>query len=395
MYSLDVWCAKCGNDSVVTSKEPANFCAICGSKEITYKGSTPEFDKCLNNEPEKESTMENNSMGKLVVDKMPPEVMVWDSATDFFKTEVKNAPKQGTEDWLNWRKDGITATEAASIMFPDKYNSPLKIYTDKVGLTQHDQSDPDGFFEWGHIIEDDLVRKFSEQHPEITNITQGRLYQDGWKKCSLDAQGWDENGLPVIIECKTSQRMDKWTPFPDRYYAQVQWQMHITGIRRAIIAVLVAEGGWHYFEREIEYSPVFVEKMVEECQKVLECIKTKTPPAQLSNFAPDKEAIAAIAGETGHKGSPQEVDQSLIDRYIELKKNFDEAEEALNQFKNEISYKMIDVSKLTCNGHTFATWVERKGTVSIDKDRLKNEYPDIYQKVLKQGAGSRYIKYNT
>ena len=216
---------------------------------------------------------------------------VYEFKSDSFKTEVKDAPKQGTEDWLNWRKDGITATEAASIMFPDKYNSPLKIYTDKVGLTQHDQSDPDGFFEWGHIIEDDLVRKFSEQHPEIVNITQGRLYQDGWKKCSLDAQGWDEAGLPVIIECKTSQRMDKWAPFPDRYYAQVQWQMHITGIRRAIIAVLVAEGGWHYFEREIEYSPVFAEKMEEECAKVLDCIAKKTPPAQLSSFAPDKEAI--------------------------------------------------------------------------------------------------------
>jgi hypothetical protein len=57
---------------------------------------------------------------------------------------------------------------------------------------------------------------------------------------------------------------------------------------------------------------------------------------------------------------------------------------------------MVDVSKLVkSNGKVFASWVERKGTVTVDKALLQSQYPDVYQKVLKQGAGSRYIKYNT
>ncbi|MDY6284596.1 MAG: YqaJ viral recombinase family protein [Fibrobacter sp.] len=104
-----------------------------------------------------------------------------------FETEVFDAPEQGTDKWLEWRKQGITATEAASIMFPDQHSSPLKVYTTKLGLTVSDQSDPEGYMEWDHRIEGLLVAKFMEQHPDFHGCSQGRLYQRDWCKCSLDA----------------------------------------------------------------------------------------------------------------------------------------------------------------------------------------------------------------
>ena len=74
-----------------------------------------------------------------------------------FTHEVKDAPEQGTDKWLEWRKQGITATEAGMIMFPDSHSSPLTVYSNKLGITTPDQSDPDGYMEWGHRIEDLLV----------------------------------------------------------------------------------------------------------------------------------------------------------------------------------------------------------------------------------------------
>lgn len=308
-----------------------------------------------------------------------------------FKYEVKDAPEQGTDKWLAWRKQGITATEAASIMFPDKHSSPLTVYSLKLGLIEADQSDPDGYMEWGHLIEDLLVRKFMKMHPTFQHVTQGRLYQDGWAKCSLDAQCYDEEGHPCIIECKTGQNEAKWNPIPDRYYAQVQWQMYVTGIRKAYFSVLIRGHLW--FEKCVEYNPVFVEKMKEKCAIVWDCILTKRPPATLGIFATDKAAIAAMAGETGHTGEPQEVDEDTVTTYAKLKEAADKASEEFEAFKNTLGFKMVDASKLTYKGRVFATWVERKGSVSVDKAKLESKFPDVYKQCLKQGMGSRYVKY--
>lgn len=313
-------------------------------------------------------------------------------ADKMFRFEVKDAPEQGTDKWLEWRKQGITATEAASIMYPSKWGSPLSIYTDKLGLTQKSQDDSDGFMEWGHRIEDLLVSKFMEQHKGFVCCTQGRLYQRDWAKCSLDAQCFDEKGVPVIIECKTGQHEEKWDPIPERYYAQVQWQMYVTGIRRAFFSVLIQGHIW--FEREVEYCPAYVKQLKEKCFYVWDCIQRKQAPATLGDFNSDKASIAALAGESGHSGDPIEVDDNTVGTYLDLKEKYERAEEAFNNFKNSLAFKMVDHSKMTCNGRTFASWVERKGTVSVDKELLKKKYPEIYEECLKQGQGTRYIRYS-
>lgn len=309
-----------------------------------------------------------------------------------FKYEVKDAPEQGTDKWLAWRKQGITATEAASIMFPDTHSSPMTVYGLKLGLVESDQSDPDGYMEWGHLIEDLLVNKFMKINPKFTKCTQGRLYQNDWAKCSLDAQCFDEEGRPCIIECKTGQDEGKWNPIPDRYYAQVQWQMYVTGIRKAYFSVLIR--GHIYFTRSVDFNPAFVKQMIAKCQTVWECIQTKTPPASLGFFSVDKEVINAMAGEAGHSEPPDEVDEETVTKYAVLKEAYEKAEAEFMAFKNSLGFRMVNVSKLLFKGRTFATWVERKGAVTVDKVKLQTQFPEVYEKCLKQGAGTRYVKYS-
>lgn len=394
------------------------FCPSCGSKRIvTGKGNetpTPKFvpdtaeshtekEPVMNDEtpttPEVESDSKIASVLSIQLDcygrddlagcAIPCDPII--GADVNFRYEVKDAPEQGTLPWLAWRKQGITATEAASIMFPDSHSSPMTVYSEKIGLTTHDQSDPEGYMEWGHRIEDLLVGKFMEMHPNFRRATHGRLYQRDWCKCSLDAQCFDDDGNPVIIECKTGQNEAKWNPIPDRYYAQVQWQMMVTGIRKAYFSVLIR--GHQWFEKEVDYNPAFVKQMVDKCFYVWDCIQNKTAPARLGINAADKEAIAAMAGESGHTGSPEEVDEDTVATYARLQEAYKKAEEEFTAFKNTLGFKMVDASKLLFKGRTFATWVERKGAVSVDKVMLQNKYPEIYKECLKQGMPTRYVKY--
>ncbi len=429
MTTFGVMCCKCSTKTAVTSNDPPNFCAICGSKEIVLQGEVPvvceddqlkaqekawkRADARNHNKPEPVQESPFRACAAILVG----EVSSSDSENDVsldkklaereleyertkgkvsmekeFETEVLNAPAQGTEDWLNWRKRGITATEAGLIMHPSKYGSGLTVYTDKLGLTTHDQSDPDGFMEWGHRIEDLLVSKFMEQHPDFKDCTQGRLYQRDWAKCSLDAQAYTADGTPVIIECKTGQNESKWSPIPEKYYAQVQWQMYVTGIRKAYFSVLIC--GHQWFEREVEYSETYVEELKRRCFYIWDCIQNKTRPNIFGSSDADKSAIAALAGESGHEGDPIEVTQEEVETYIALKKQYEEAEEAFTNFKNKFGFKMIDHQRITCDGKTFASWVERKGSQSIDKVRLMNKYPDVYKDCVKQGPPTRYVRYS-
>lgn len=392
MGKANVHCGNCDVDMELTLPDGVvpKFCPLCANN-LENRTEQEDDMKIL-------KTMEDKSMGVELDCYTEGFTETYNTsfgiqvADSQFKYEVKDAPEQGTDKWLEWRKQGITATEAASIMYPSKWGSPLSIYTDKLGLTQRSQDDTDGFMEWGHRIEDLLVNKFMEQHEGFTVCTQGRLYQRDWAKCSLDAQCFDDKGEPVIIECKTGQHEEKWDPIPERYYAQVQWQMYVTGIRKAYFSVLIQGHIW--FEREVEYCPAYVKQLKEKCFYVWDCIQRKEAPATLGAFEPDKQAIAALAGEAGHSGEPVEVDNDVVGKYLALKEAYEKAEEEFQNFKNELGMRMVDHCRMLCDGKTFASWVERKGALSIDKKLLQTKYPDIYNECLKQGCPTRYIKYN-
>jgi hypothetical protein len=144
----------------------------------------------------------------------------------------------------------------------------------------------------------------------------------------------------------------------------------------------------------VEYCPEYVKRLKEKCFYVWDCVQRREAPATLGDFESDNTAIAAIAGDTGHSGEPLEVDNGLVGRYIALKEAYEKAEQEFKNFKNSIGLSMVDHSRAVCDGKTFATWVERKGAVSVDKKLLETKYPEIYKECLKQGVPTRYIKYN-
>ena len=435
MDTYDIKCVKCGEETIVTAKDQPNFCALCGSKEIVVKGvvGVDPAEQCELkrvkmpvNEDGTAQKLERQQEPVECVAKAPvPEVDKYEAprlpeyerlsfncgpAEDWgefydkktgapiFEYEVPNAPAQGSHEWLAWRSEGITATEAAVIMFPDQYKSALTVYNQKVGIAPpEDQSDPDGFFEWGHILEDDLVQKFKAEHPEFAGtVTQGRLYQRGWAKCSLDAQCVLADGTPCIIECKSSQSASKWNPYPEKYFAQVQWQMYVTGIRKAIIIAVICEGGYHYIEREVEYSPKFVEEMLYKCLDIHRCVLDRKVPeiSVLGNPESDKKAIEQLAGDSEKDEPDATITREEYEEYERLKEASDEATEAFENFKNRLAYKMMNSKRTTCEGRKFMTWVERKGSMKVDAAKLKEFYPEVYDAVTSEGLPSRYIKYN-
>ena len=296
---------------------------------------------------------------------------------------------QGTQEWLDWRLSGITATEASAAMGVSKWMTPLSVYDQKLNPKPHE---PSKYEEWGTRLEPVIRQTFAEKHPEF-KVVQGECYEDGWKKCSLDGELKDETGKTVaILEIKTGSSDTDWAPVPEYYKAQVQWQMHVTGIKKVYFAVLIH--GHDYFEREMEYDPTYAQEMECKCQELWNAICTKVPPQPDPNHS---DIYAPIVNEQARVAEDKQDSFELSDEeyaeFVILKEKCEEFEQKLAASKLHLAQYFRTYKRLTYKGANVGTLVTCKGKESIDAKRLKSEFPEVYAKVYKQGNPYSYPKF--
>ena len=297
--------------------------------------------------------------------------------------------QQGTQEWLDWRRNGITATEASAAMGVSKWATALSVYEDKLNPKPHE---PSKYEEWGTRLEPIIRQTFAEKHKEF-KVVQGECYEDGWKRCSLDGELKDITGKTVaILEIKTGSSDSDWAPVPEYYKAQVQWQMHVTGVKKVYFAVLIH--GHDYFEREMDYDPEYAQQMELKCQELWNAICTKTAPQPDSKHA---DIDASIVNEQARLAEDKEDNFELSDEeyaeFVILKQKSEDFEQKLSAVKLHLAQYFRKYKRLTYKGATVGTLVTCKGKESIDAKRLKAEFPDAYAAVLKQGNPYSYPKF--
>ena len=304
-------------------------------------------------------------------------------------TATRYELQQGTQEWLDWRLSGITATEASCAMGVSKWGTALSVYNDKLNPKQHEPSE---YEEWGSLLEDVIkFKKFAKEHPEF-EVRQGACYEREWRKCSLDGELWKDGKCIAILEIKTGSSSADWNPVPDGYYAQVQWQMHVTGIHTTYFAVLIH--GHEYFERQVEYDPIYVEKLEEKCQLLWNCIQNRVPPEPDPVHADIDQALVAEAAVTnGERDDEYEISDEEYATFIILRDKCKELEQKLAAQKLLFTKYLYRFQRLTYKGAKFATMVSMKGRDTIDAKRLKEDFPDVYDKVFKKGKPSFYPKF--
>lgn len=293
--------------------------------------------------------------------------------------------EQGTQEWLDWRINGITATEASAAMGVNEYATALSVYHQKLNPQPHE---PSKYEEWGTRLEDVIkFGKFASVHPEY-EVRQGECYENEWRKCSLDGELWKDGKCVAILEIKTGRNESKWDPIPPGYLAQVMWQMHVTGIHKAYFAVLI--NGCDYFEREVDYDADYVAKLEERCAELWQCICNKVPPKPVN---PDIDQPLVLSTVDDDREDAFEVPAEEAAAYVLLKEQAAAIDEKLKAAKMKLVSYFQHAKRLTFQGRSFGTIVTMKGRETIDAKRLKADYPDIYEKVLKQGAPTSYPKF--
>jgi len=182
--------------------------------------------------------------------------------------------KQGTQEWLDFRKTKITATDASVIMRVNPWKTPLQLFKEKKGLS------PSSFV-------NDAMKRGIELEPvarELFMIETGFDVQPtvvckDWAMASLDGYDIDLQKI-VEIKCpgKDVHEMAARGQVPDYYFPQLQFQMFVCDVYEAYY--------YSYFEGEgisicVLRDDIFIEKMIKKCREFYEKLLKDEAPEML------------------------------------------------------------------------------------------------------------------
>ncbi|MCI9355262.1 MAG: YqaJ viral recombinase family protein [Firmicutes bacterium] len=149
--------------------------------------------------------------------------------------------------WLEERKKGIGASDAAAIIGKNHYKTNVQLWEEKTGLRQTEDISEKPYVKYGTEAEKYLRSLFQLDFPEYeVNYDQyGRianLKKYPFLFATLDGELTEkQTGRKGILEIKTTEIINsiqllKWkNRIPDNYYIQVLHQLLVTGYDFAIV----------------------------------------------------------------------------------------------------------------------------------------------------------------
>ena len=177
-------------------------------------------------------------------------------------------------EWLEERKNFITASEAAVICGESSFESKFSLYQRKRGLVDDTvmSEDQEEWLYWGHSVEPNIAKRFHEKtgrevkdpgeytlvvNPEypwmaatLDRITPKTKPRDGYwiplelkNRKAWDADDWKDGGIPLSVQI------------------QVQHQMLCCGVDHGAVAALI--GGNKFVNRDIVVHPKFRKVLID------------------------------------------------------------------------------------------------------------------------------------
>lgn len=170
---------------------------------------------------------------------------------------------ESREEWLEWRVNGIGASEAGTIMGDVKGRTKVDLWRVKTGAAQAPDLSGIDVVQRGVRMEPAVRAVFTAMHPEFKVVYHPYdvLFQSErpWLFATLDAETYDENGEPGTAEFKTAQprNREEWITWengvPAHYYDQVLHQHLATGWRRHHLTAFLFRSDGDIIVRDYEF----------------------------------------------------------------------------------------------------------------------------------------------
>lgn len=276
-------------------------------------------------------------------------------------------------EWLAYRRRGIGGSDVPAILGLSNYSTPLKVWTDKVGLSE---PTPDSYtFRRGHHMERLLWRELEAEVPDIEVVAHAHaivLGPEPWMLYSPDAfvSKRGVNGWIALGEAKSFLRGEKETRegVPDRVMAQVQYGMIVTGLPACYVTFdLGHEFRWAKVERDPAWADTHLPKLREFWRRV-EAQEAPPPTSE------DADTLAAMYPRP-QDGKTIALDGSFLDLRWELDKiaaQRKELEARESEIKNQVRAAMGDAERAVLVDGSGWSWTGSERPVMVPHESKKS-----------------------
>lgn len=265
--------------------------------------------------------------------------------------------EQGTYEWLEMRKNYITATDAVVIMGYSKWKTPYQLFMEKTGPVV--DTPKNAAMKRGIFLEP-IARELFEV--KINYKLTPKVVIKDWAMASLD--GISDDGR-VMVEIKCAGPRDHAIALdgrvPEHYYPQLQHQMYVTDLDKMFYFSFDGDDG---VVVPVIRDQNFIDKMVAQELDFYGRLKSGTPP----EIGPDDFVYR-----------DDEEWRIAAQQWIVSKANLERAIEDEKHWKTELS-KLAGSSNAKGCGISLSQLV-RKGAVDYGKiPELKNVDLEKYRK---------------
>lgn len=295
--------------------------------------------------------------------------------------------KQNSEEWHQWRAEGIGASEANIIMGASKFMTPRQLWHQKVYGKRAEEKTGNFITDKGHRLEAKARPLFEmeigEDFPDMIAVMESapvfRASLDGYS--SVMEKCW---------ECKFVGQDDfekvKNGEVLENYFPQLQHQLMVTGARSNYLFVIADDK--ESTSKTFPYKTAYIEVEPDE-----DYIKTRLLP-ELTSFwkmvTDKKEPKLTDLDVVDYSDNAELI--AKLELYRAQKTLAEEAKSKLDELQKDI-YKIAKHTRNTCRGIKI-TNTKSADSVKFDYKKFEeeNEIPESYMKISK-GRNTKRITF--
>ncbi|OMI06409.1 hypothetical protein BVL54_21900 [Bacillus paralicheniformis] len=305
---------------------------------------------------------------------------------------LSSTAKMSREEWLSIRQKGIGGSDAAVLLGLSKWKTPFELWLEKTGQVMPEESQSEAAY-FGTILEDVVAKEFELRSGKKVR-RKNQMLKHPYHEFIIANLDRMVVGEKAILECKTTSayNMKEWEDdeIPANYIVQVQHYLGVLGseYRKAYFAVLI--GGnkfvWKEIERDEELiQMIFAAEIEFWNDKVL---GGQAPALDGSSAAEEYLKKRYTQTESNKVIDLSALNRERINQYLQLKEQISELQAQAKELENQIKYEMKD-AEYGFVGNYQTIW---KPVVSnrVDTRKLKELFPDVYEKVTKETHSRRF-----
>ncbi|MDX3239748.1 YqaJ viral recombinase family protein [Streptomyces sp. ME03-5709C] len=280
------------------------------------------------------------------------------------------------EEWLAVRRSGIGGSDLAGILGLDKRRGPRRVYEEKLGFTEPENS----YMRWGRRLEPVIAEEFSDETGLSTAMPPGTLVHidHPWALANVDRYVLRDGAVAGPLECKNKSEYlsGEWDgeEAPDGPALQAHWYQAVGGWQDAWLAGLIGGNRLRIFhlprneeliEELIAYAGAWYQRHIVEgfVPPVDGLESTKNLLARLWDVKP--EAVAEVEVDTA---------RDLRAQRAALKAEIKALEDQLTTVENTMRDTAKDAEIVRCGTATAWTW---KANGTFAAKRFREEQPEL------------------